>query len=295
MRGRSGWSSTSCTSALPPASTCVPSSTAMRPVTSDAARCTCTAVQCFRIASPGSTRNSASILRCGSGGSPVTTQLPRGMSRGAGRAPARLSALRRPARQASAGRWWTCRPRTLPAWPVSSRRTASPAATRPEATVPATTRPAPATLKARSTGSRKFPGAPRSDANPASARRWSFRGSTPTPLPAATGNTGAGATSSARNSAAMPADTSWTRSAGTRSIFVSATAAIGTCSSASTARCSSVCGIGPSSAATTSRARSIAWMPASMLRTKRSWPGTSTNADRQPRRGPPAGRRSPGR
>ncbi len=39
------------------------------------------------------------------------------------------------------------------------------------------------------------------------------------------------------------------------------------------ARCSRVCGITPSSAATTSSARSMPCAPASMLRTKRSWPG----------------------
>src|SRR5438445_545199 len=47
-------------------------------------------------------------------------------------------------------------------------------------------------------------------------------------------------------------------------------------SSSTIARCSSVCGMIPSSAATTSRATSMPVAPASMLRTKPSWPGTST-------------------
>ena len=40
-------------------------------------------------------------------------------------------------------------------------------------------------------------------------------------------------------------------------------------------KCSRVCGITDSSAATTSSTASIPCAPASMLRTKRSWPGTS--------------------
>ena len=42
-------------------------------------------------------------------------------------------------------------------------------------------------------------------------------------------------------------------------------------------KCSRVCGLMDSSAAITSRTRSMPPTPASMLRTKRSWPGTSTN------------------
>ena len=49
-----------------------------------------------------------------------------------------------------------------------------------------------------------------------------------------------------------------------------------------TARCSRVCGITPSSAATTSRKRSMPVAPATIVRTKRSWPGTSTTDRRRP-------------
>ena len=48
------------------------------------------------------------------------------------------------------------------------------------------------------------------------------------------------------------------------------------------ARCSRVCGITPSSAATTSSTASMPHTPASMLRTKRSWPGTSTKPSVRP-------------
>ncbi len=45
-------------------------------------------------------------------------------------------------------------------------------------------------------------------------------------------------------------------------------------------KCSRVCGLMPSSAAITSSTRSMPPTPASMLRTKRSWPGTSTKPRR---------------
>ena len=43
-------------------------------------------------------------------------------------------------------------------------------------------------------------------------------------------------------------------------------------------KCSRVWGMTDSSAATTSSTASMPLTPASMFRTKRSWPGTSTNA-----------------
>ena len=48
------------------------------------------------------------------------------------------------------------------------------------------------------------------------------------------------------------------------------------------ARCSCVCGRAPSAASITSRKRSIPVAPATMLRTKRSWPGTSTSESLRP-------------
>ena len=52
----------------------------------------------------------------------------------------------------------------------------------------------------------------------------------------------------------------------------------GTPSSRQMSKCSRVCGMTDSSAATTSSTASMPPAPASMLRTKRSCPGTSTNA-----------------
>ena len=67
-----------------------------------------------------------------------------------------------------------------------------------------------------------------------------------------------------------------------RSVFVTATTPTSTPSAASTAACSRVWGITPSSAATTIRNRSIPVAPATIVRTKRSWPGTSTTLSTRP-------------
>ena len=67
-----------------------------------------------------------------------------------------------------------------------------------------------------------------------------------------------------------------THSSSTRSIFVMATTRRFTPNTRRTARCSTVWGMMPSSAATTSRATSTPVAPATIWRTKRSWPGTST-------------------
>ncbi len=64
--------------------------------------------------------------------------------------------------------------------------------------------------------------------------------------------------------------------ASTASTFVTATTPRSTPSSRRIRRCSSVCGLGPSPASTTSRKRSTPVAPATIVRTKRSWPGTST-------------------
>ena len=96
----------------------------------------------------------------------------------------------------------------------------------------------------------------------------------PSPLGAATAITSAPGSSSAASSAASAESA--------RSDFVIATTPVETPSAFSTAACSRVCGITPSSAATTIRNRSIPVAPATIVRTKRSWPGTSTTDSRRP-------------
>ncbi len=66
------------------------------------------------------------------------------------------------------------------------------------------------------------------------------------------------------------------RAASTRSIFVNATSPCRNPISVRMCRCSCVCGMMPSSAATTKITTSMPCAPATMLRMKSTWPGTST-------------------
>ena len=86
-----------------------------------------------------------------------------------------------------------------------------------------------------------------------------------------------------------PATSSWISSRATSMVaasvtsdFVITTSPAGTCSRRQISKCSRVCGITDSSAATCSMTRSIPPTPASMLRTNRSCPGTSTNESATP-------------
>ena len=72
------------------------------------------------------------------------------------------------------------------------------------------------------------------------------------------------------------------RAGSVRSAFVTATTPTSTPSADSTVACSRVCGITPSSAATVIRYRSIPVAPATIVRTNRACPGTSTTDSRRP-------------
>ena len=87
----------------------------------------------------------------------------------------------------------------------------------------------------------------------------------------------------------MSSRTAAIRASSTRSLLVTTKMPRRTPSRWRMSRCSSVCGITPSSAATVNSTRSMPWAPASMLRMKRSWPGTSTTPTRSP-----SGRVEPG-
>ena len=106
--------------------------------------------------------------------------------------------------------------------------------------------------------------------------------SRPSPVRADTGTMGADSRKDPRVSSRTSAAVTSTSSGPARSILVRATTPAGIPSMRTISKCSRVWGITDSSAATTSR---TAWMPpapASMLRTKRSWPGTSTKDMRTP-------------
>ena len=87
-------------------------------------------------------------------------------------------------------------------------------------------------------------------------------------LTATTGAPGTSSSASARASSSV--------SSSTRSDFVNATTPRSIPSRRRIARCSSVCGRAPSAASITSRKRSMPVAPATIARTKRSCPGTST-------------------
>src|SRR3954453_530882 len=106
----------------------------------------------------------------------------------------------------------------------------------------------------------------------ATARAISSRNrSRPSPVRALTATTAAPGATACASSTASSSD-----SGSTRSLFVTATTPQSIPRARITARCSRVCGITPSSAATASRKRSTPVAPATMVLTRRSWPGTST-------------------
>ncbi len=144
----------------------------------------------------------------------------------------------------------------------------------PDHSVPVTTVPAPRTVNTRSTCRRSGPSEIR-DATRAAARASAARSaSNPTPLRTDTGTISAPGSNAAASAAA--------RSGDARSVLVIATTPTFTPNAASTAACSRVWGITPSSAATTIRYRSMPVAPATIVRTNRSCPGTSTTETRPP-------------
>ena len=189
--------------------------------------------------------------------------------------PARFRPQRSPARPSSAGVSWARMERTRASRPVGLTMTRSPTFTVPESTVPVTTVPAPARVKERSTARRNRPSAARSGACRAASTRWARTASTPWPVTAETGTMGAPSRLVPVSAASIWADTSARRSSSTRSHLVRAIRPRWRPKRSRMARCSRVCGIRPSSAATTSSTKSMPVAPASMVCTKRSWPGTS--------------------
>ena len=109
----------------------------------------------------------------------------------------------------------------------------------------------------------------------ARARRAARRARRPlTPLTATTGAPGTSSRASSSASSSV--------SGSTASAFVTATTPCSTPRSRRIARCSCVCGRAPSAASITSRNRSMPVAPATIVRTKRSWPGTSTSDSARP-------------
>jgi hypothetical protein len=217
----------------------------------------------------GSRTIEASISQVGARSAPAAqTTSPRSTSRQP--MPLRLSATRWPASARSSAWSWTWTERTRTSRPAGRIRTRSPAATSPDQSVPVTTVPMPRSVNERSTCMRAGPPA-RARGGASSATRSSASSSfaIPSPRGADTGTQSISGASSATSPAA--------RAGSARSALVMAATPLFTPSCRSTARCSRVWGMTPSSAATQSRNRSTPEAPATIVRTNRSWPGTSTS------------------
>ncbi len=172
---------------------------------------------------------------------------------------------------------WTCSPRTRARRPAGRISSSSPTSRAPATSVPVATVPKPFIVKTRSTGRRSSPSACRGAASSASSRSAARSASSPSPVRAETRTTGRPSRNDPRTSSAVSCSATVWAVSSARSLLVSTTSPRGIPSRRQIWKCSRVCGITDSSAATTSSTASMPWAPASMLRTKRSWPGTSTN------------------
>ncbi len=184
--------------------------------------------------------------------------------------------MRRPGSAAGRVVPWTSTDRTRDVAVPGRIRTSWPTATVPLHVVPVTTVPAPAILKTRSIGMRNRSSVDRSAARPAARASTSLRWSSPCPVSAEQRTGASHATAEPRSRDSTSLSTRSSHSSSARSALVIATTPLRTPRNSRIARCSAVWSITPSSAATTMRATSIPVAPATMLRTKSSWPGTST-------------------
>ena len=148
--------------------------------------------------------------------------------------------------------------------------------------MPVTTVPNPLIEKTRSMGRRAMACESRADISPAAWTRACFRSSRPAPVKELTARIGWGAPrNEPRRKSSTSSRTTSSVSRSTRSALVSTVMPRRTASRRQISKCSRVCGLMDSSAAITSSTRSMPETPASMLRTKRSWPGTSTKPSRR--------------
>ena len=185
--------------------------------------------------------------------------------------PGRLTATRRPASARSTGSSCTSTLRTRTSKPAGSTRSVSPAPTEPDQSVPVTTVPMPASVNERSMKSRVGPGR--------GGRLSGDGGQRLTELlqpRARAGADGQDGDSGHELASLLERERELGRSS-TASAFVTATTPRSTPSRRRMARCSCVCGRAPSPASMTSRKRSMPVAPATIVRTNRSCPGTSTS------------------
>ena len=196
--------------------------------------------------------------------------------------PVTLTARRPPGDATSTFRPCCWSPRTRTVRPCGTISSSSPTDRTPSTSVPVNTVPNPLMVKARSMGSRARPRSTLSFAPARMPSRAASSSSRPCRVTAETGTMRAPDSTDFSSVETTSDVTICCQSASTRSIFVSATNPDGTSSRSMICRCSSVCGRTPSSAATTRITASSPCTPASMLRMKRAWPGTSTTPTSRP-------------
>ena len=171
------------------------------------------------------------------------------------------------------------RPRILTGRSDGVSSSSCPLVSVPAGSVPVTTVPLPLMLNDRSTQSRT--GAAGSGTGSAATRRPSAsrRSGSPAPVTALTATAG----TAPRLVREMWSSASRIAGPGSaRSLRVTASRPSLMPTASMAARCSADCGIQPPSAATTNSTAATGPTPASMFGTKRSCPGTSTNATRSP-------------
>ncbi len=196
--------------------------------------------------------------------------------------PARFAATLETGYAVSTRRWWVWSVRILERDPDGRSSTSSPTAIGPPVSVPVTTVPEPLIVNTRSTcwrgrASRSGAGAP-----PSIASNASMSSSIPSPDRDEHATIGVPSSAVPRRRS-RTSRSAWPRRSGAaRSRLVSATTAPSTPRTSTMSRCSCDCRLHPSSAATTNSTSRTGPTPASIVRTKRSCPGTSTNPTSRP-------------
>ena len=142
--------------------------------------------------------------------------------------------------------------------------------------VPVTTVPKPLMVKTRSMGRRKMPLKGFGGTCSASSARVARSSSLPARVTEEKRRMGASSRKVPFRASRTSSSTSSSQSSSTMSVLVRTTRPCLTWSNWQISRCSRVWGMTPSSAAMTRATRSMPVAPATMWRTKRSWPGTST-------------------
>ena len=173
-------------------------------------------------------------------------------------------------------------PRIRARWPDGSTSASCPTASGPPVKVPVTTVPAPLIVNTRSTNWRARPDRSGGGAWARTSSSAPRSRSIPCPVIAEHGTTGAVRSRVPARRAEISSVLARRVASSTRSHLVRATTPPSTPRTSTIWRCSSDWGFHPSSAATTNKTRRTGPTPASMFRTNRSCPGTSTNPISRP-------------